>query len=339
MDWVTTRAGALSAAGHARHFGDPAAEAAALSAGCALWPRQGWCLHTLEGERRVDFLHDYLTQEVRREVGQGAYGCLLTVKGGLMGDLWVLLREADLLLLSAPDAGPSAVKHLKRYALLARVRVVERSELVALSLIGPEAPACAALLGASLPEADLDHVTWTRAGVELTLCRNEWLGVPGYDLIAPRSAAEALADELVAGGALLVGEDALTARRVATGLPLYGVDMHEKTLPLEAGLEERAISYSKGCYTGQEVVVRIKHRGKINRLLRGVSLGALPSELPQALFTPEGKEVSQLTSATPAGDGARGLAVIHRKYEVGSELRLGSPEGPAVGICELPFAD
>ena len=84
-------------------------------------------------------------------------------------------------------------------------------------------------------------------------------------------------------------------------------------------------------------MVRIKHRGKINRLLRGIELGALPSELPQPLFTAEGKEVSQLTSATPAGLGARGLAVLHRKYEPGSELRLGSPEGSPVTIRELPF--
>lgn len=317
-------------------FGDLAAEAAAVREGCALWTRPGWHLHALRGEKRIEFLHSYITQEVRRDPGQATYGCLLTVKGGLVADLWTLICEDELLLLSAPLAGPSAIKHLKRYALLARVAVADLAEeLSVLTLLGPKAEEVASSLGA-LPAGDLEHLT--REGEPaLRILRNDWLQVPGYDLLVPAGQAPQLAERLRAAGATLVGEAAVRAQRVAVGVPIYGVDMQEKTLPLEAGLEERAISYDKGCYTGQEVVVRIKHRGKINRHLRGLRLDALPSELPQPLFNEAGKEVSALTSAVEAPEGARGLAIVHRKYPPGTKLHLGSSEGPPVEVLELPF--
>ncbi|MBL4846982.1 MAG: hypothetical protein JKY65_15795 [Planctomycetes bacterium] len=334
-EWLATQAGAESAS----DFGDRPGEIAALTSGCALWIRSGWRLHALGGEKRVDFLHGYITQEVRREPGQGAYGCLLTVKGGLVADVWTLLRQEDLLLLSAPAAGPGVIKHLKRYALLARVSVDDLSESHAVfSLIGPQSADRARLLCSDLPEGDLEHRTFEHAGASLTLVRNDWLGVEGYDVIVPIASGEALASELIAAGATRVGRAAITARRVTAGIPIYGVDMHEKTLPLEAGLEERAISYDKGCYTGQEVIVRIKHRGKINRHLRGLRLSAAPPDaLPVALYAEGGKEVSALTSVALTPDGARGLALIHRKYPPGTTLYLGAVGGPQVEVCELPF--
>ena len=334
--WLAGRAGPGAEEGS---FGDLEGEVAAITSGCALWTRPGWHLHALRGEKRVEFLHSYITQEVRREPGEGAYGCLLTVKGSLVADLWAFLREEDMLLLTSPSAGPSAVKHLKRYALLARVGIEDLSERqVTLSLVGPEAGDRATLLGAALPGNDLDHCTFQRGEVTLTLVRNDWLGLPGYDLFVPREAAPALAEELIAAGARLVGEAAITARRVSAGIPIYGVDMHEKTLPLEAGLEDRAISYDKGCYTGQEVVVRIKHRGKINRHLRGLRLSEPPPALPVALYAEGGKEVSSLTSSAQTPGGARGLALVHRKYPPGTLLHVGAEGGPTAEVCELPFA-
>lgn len=332
-DWLSACASGASV----EDFGDSEAEAAAVVSGCALWSRPGWHLHALRGEKRIDFLHSYITQEVRREPGQGAYGCLLTVKGSLVADLWTLISDEELILLSAPVAGPSAIKHLKRYALLARVAVADLSaDHRVLTLLGAQAAQVAACLGA-LPEGDLEHRLLEGDLSRVRVVRNDWLGVTGYDLIVPTADAPALAERLHAAGATPVGEAAIRAQRVTVGIPIYGVDMHEKTLPLEAGLEERAISYDKGCYTGQEVVVRIKHRGKINRHLRGLRLDALPSELPQPLFNETGKEVSALTSAVTTAAGVRGLAVIHRKYPPGTKLHLGASDGSLVEICELPF--
>jgi len=333
QDWLIAQGGDAEL----ETFGDAAAEAAALRDGCALWTRPGWHLHALRGEKRIDFLHSYITQEVRRDPGQAAYGCLLTVKGGLVADLWTLICDEELLLVSAPLAGPSAIKHLKRYALLARVAVADLSEeQKVLSLAGPQASEVLGTL-AALPAADLLHSLGGGDLGEVRILRNDWLGVPGYDLIVPASQAVALAERLRSAGATLVGEAAIRAQRVAVGIPIYGVDMHQKTLPLEAGLEERAISYDKGCYTGQEIVVRIKHRGKINRHLRGLRLDALPSELPQPLFNETGKEVSALTSAVDDGEGAKGLGIVHRKYPPGTKLHLGVSDGPLVEVCELPF--
>jgi tRNA-modifying protein YgfZ len=333
QDWLTAQGGDPEL----ETFGDLAAERAALKSGCALWTRPGWHVHALRGDKRIDFLHSYITQEVRRDSGQAAYGCLLTVKGGLVADLWSLICDDELLLVSAPLAGPSAVKHLKRYALLARVALADLSETRRLlSLLGPQASELAGSLG-PLPEADLQHTTGSGDASEVRILRNDWLGVPGYDLLVPTSQAESIGRRLRDAGATLVGEAAIRAQRVEVGIPIYGVDMHEKTLPLEAGLEERAINYDKGCYTGQEVVVRIKHRGKINRHLRGISLEELPSELPQPLFNETGKEVSALTSAVDAAGKAHGLAIVHRKYPPGTTLHLGASDGPPVEVCELPL--
>lgn len=333
QDWLSAQGGDADL----ETFGDLAGERAALSEGCALWTRPGWHLHALRGDKRVDFLHSYITQEVRRDSGQAAYGCLLTVKGGLVADLWTIVCDEELLLLSAPKAGPSAVKHLKRYALLARVAVADLGEeRQVLSLLGPRASEIAGTLG-EVPGADLEHRCLEGDLSGVRVLRNDWLGIESYDLIVPSEQAQALAERLASAGATLVGEAAIRAQRVAAGIPVYGVDMHEKTLPLEAGLEERAISYDKGCYTGQEVVVRIKHRGKINRHLRGIRLDALPSELPQPLFNEAGKEVSALTSAVDDGERAKGLAIVHRKYPPGTELRLGASDGAAVEVCKLPF--
>lgn len=318
-------------------YGDPAGEARALRDGAGLYERHGWALRRWTGEKRVTFLHNYITQEVRREPGQGAYGCVLTVKGGTVGDLWVALREDDLLAWCAPQASQPLYKHLKRYAIFDKVKMEDVSaERALLSVAGPRGlEVVASVIPGELPAGGLEHRTLAEFG-ELVVVRDDWLNAPGVTLIVSRAQAGELAQRLREAGARPVGQDALEGLRVQQGVPLYGVDMSEKTIPVEAGLESKAIDYDKGCYTGQEVIVRIKHRGKVNRRLVGIQLsGAAAAGAP--LFAGE-KEVGTLTSAVPVEGGARGLSILHRKYEVGAELRLGGAEGPAALVVELPFS-
>jgi len=318
-------------------YGDAAAEARALREGAGLYERHGWSLRRWTGDKRVTFLHNYITQEVRREPGQGAYGCVLNVKGGTVGDLWVALREDDLLAWCSPRAEQPLYKHLKRYAIFDKVKMEDAAqERALLSVAGPQALALVeGVIPGELPQGPLDHRTIEGFG-ELVVVRDDWLDVPGVTLIVTRARAGELVEELCAAGVRPVGQRALEGLRVERGVPLYGVDISEKTIPVEAGLEAKAIDYDKGCYTGQEVIVRIKHRGKVNRRLVGLRLPA-EAEVGAALFSGE-KEVGTLTSAVPAEGGARGLTILHRKYEVGAELRLGSAEGPAAEVVELPFS-
>ncbi|MGE0711121.1 MAG: folate-binding protein YgfZ [Planctomycetota bacterium] len=317
---------------------DVAAQQRAFREGAAVWERRGWQLRRWSGEKRLDFLHKYCTQEVRRPAGEGAYGCVLTVKGGTVGDLWALVRQDDLLVLCAPAAAEGLYAHLGRYARFDRVVMDDLSaEWRVLSVSGPRSGVVvAAATGASLPAGQLQHA----ALGEGVLVRDDWLGAEGYDLIVAAAEAGGRLAALLAAGATEAADEALAAARIEAGVPLYGVDMDEGTIPVEAGLEERAIAYDKGCYTGQEVIVRIKHRGKVNRHLRGLLLpeGELPAT-PLPLFSGE-KEVGPLTSAARSARLGRpvGLAILHRKYEPGTTLALGAPDGPPAEIAALPLA-
>jgi folate-binding protein YgfZ len=303
----------------------------ALRQGVGMWEREGWHVRRWTGEKRVSFLHKYCTQEVRREPGQGAYGCVLTVKGGTKADLWVLLREDDLLAVCAPDAEEGLYKHLRRYALFDKIAMHKQASVV-FSVWGPRAAdSLQAVVPGDLPANSLDHLTLDSG---LVVVRNDWVVEPGYDLIVAADQRDEVRTRLLAAGALPVEGEAVDTLRLEAGVPLYGPDMGEKTIPVEVGLEARAISYDKGCYIGQEVIVRIKHRGKVNRRLRVLSFAEPPPPLPAPLHVGE-KEVSLLTSASRSSRGGWvGLAVVHRKYEAGTTLDLG---GQAATLHEAPL--
>lgn len=325
--WHRAR-GARLEGGRVVDYGDPQAEARALVEGAGLWERGEWGLRRFVGEGRVQFLHNYLTQEVRLEAGRAAYACALTVKGALVTDLWVLLREQDALAIVPPAGAERLSEHLRKYALLARVTIEPaEGERALLTLSGARA---AAVLAAALGEGPLPesgtHVARAWGDGELVVARLDPLGGPGYDLLAPRAGLVALLDALAAAGAQPAGQAAADARRVEAGIPLFGVDMDEGTLPPEAGLEARAVSFTKGCYIGQEVIARVTHRGRVNRHLRRLELeGDEPLALPAPVFVGE-KEVGAITTCARAADGRWvGLGIVHRKAEPGARVHVGAP--------------
>jgi folate-binding protein YgfZ len=299
----------------------------------------------MSGADRVEFLHKYCTQEVRVEPGRGVYGCILTIKGAMLGDLWVLVRDDDMLVVTPPAATEGLFKHLSRYALFDKVDLTDvSSERVVISVWGPTAQAALAAIGAPSPSGDaqLDHCTAQWEGSELVVARNDFAGLPGWDLIVLREGAVTLLNALADADAKPVCDAVVEQLRVEAGVPLYGSDLGESTIPLEAGLEERAISFDKGCYMGQEVIARISHRGRPARHLCGLRFpaGTLADSvsLPVPLLVGD-KEVGQLTSCvhSPRLDALVGLATVRRKHvEPGTELQAGN-QGPLGTVCELPF--
>ena len=163
----------------------------------------------------------------------------------------------------------------------------------------------------------------------------------GFDLIGHPDALRVMAERLVAAGAAVLDEDTLEVLRVEAGQPRWGADIDENTIPLEAGLRERAISQTKGCYTGQEVIVRILHRGHVNWLLRGVRFGELPPPLrdTQLLHTADHRKIGRITSAvrSPALGETIALAYVRRELTPPAEALLESASGPRVAIVALPF--
>ncbi|RMG16894.1 MAG: aminomethyl transferase family protein [Planctomycetota bacterium] len=322
---------------------DVEADLEALRAGAAWVDRSAFHLRRFVGAGRVSFLHKYCTQEVRRAPGEGAYGCVLTVKGGLLGDLTVYLREDDLLALCPEAAAEGIYRHLGKYALFDDVRMEDLSaEWAVRGLWGPGArELLAAFFAEEPPAVPYAHRTHVRSEGAVVLARNDAFGLIGWDLIGPREVVAACEEALCAAGARRVGPEAVNVVRVEEGVPLYGVDLDAKTLPLEAGLVEKAVSYEKGCYLGQEVVARATHRGRVNRHLRGVVLEAAVEVPAPVRAEGEEKELGRITSAarSPRRGGAPvGMGLLHRKVAAeGTRVRVGPEEVPGV-VCSLPFA-
>jgi folate-binding protein YgfZ len=317
----------------------PAGDYQALREGCALLDRSERGKLALTGAGAVEFLNGQVTNELADLLpGEGRYAAFLTHKGKMLGDLRILaLGEdpaqppAELLLDTERVALQALFDMIRRFKVGYGVELHKRTlERALLSLIGPEAESIA---GAKALPAD-EH-----ANVHLELDEVSTLAVrtvEGIDLMCEAAETERLAAVLLERGAARVSADAAECLRVENGRPRYGIDMDESTIPQEAGLNERAVSFSKGCYVGQETVARLFYRGKPNRHLRGLRLSA-PAATGAELRLGD-RVVGQLGSATVSPAlGPIALALVRREAEPGSIVGVGS-DGTTAEVTELPFA-
>jgi len=307
-----------------------ASEYRTLTEGCGLVDRSGRGRLALTGSDRRAFLHGQVTQDIEGlEPGHGAYAALLTHKGKMLSDMRVL-DLGDELLLSCERAGLQELFNMiRRYKLGSDVEVHKRTlEMGELSLIGPEARRVAG--AAELGPEEHDNVRAQLGGHDVVLVASDL----GVDVFCDAEVTEGVRGALLAAGAEEVSESAAEVVRVESGRPRYGVDLDANVIPQEADLNERAVSFTKGCYVGQETVARLFYRGKPNRHLRGLRLSA-PVEPGTPLRLGE-KEVGRLTSvAVSPAHGPIGLALVRRQAEPGSTLAAG--DGTAE-VVELPFS-
>ncbi len=302
----------------------------------------------LVGADRARFLHGQVTNDVKKLCpGQGCYAALTTSKGKMQSDLNIFVLENELLLDFEPGLTHTISTRLEKYIVADDVQVVDASPHYGLfSVQGPRAGKAVISLGLfnTLPAAGFDSVKITDAASgEIYLMNNPRLGSTGFDLFVPRAALGAIADKLVtaakSAGGLACGWRAFEQARIEAGIPRFGADMDENNIPIECGIEDRAISYSKGCYIGQEVLNRIHSIGHVNRELRRLKITGNPKYLPEAgskLFL-NGKEVGHVTSMTLEGIG---LGCVHREANVvGAELELPLSTGgqSKVKITGPPF--
>ena len=283
----------------------------------------------VSGTEAADYLQGQLTNDVEALApGEGCYSALLDRKGHLQGDMRVLRLEDCLRIDTEAIAGDAVLRHLAMYKIGRDVEVEEiTGELTVISVIGPSAEQVA-LDGPAGPENS--HRAVTVGGAEC-------IGVStdlGVDLLVPRDAAGAVLAALAEAGAEPVSEAAAEIARVETGRPRFGHEMTTATMPQEAGINERAVSFTKGCYIGQETVARLHYRGKPNRHLRGLRLSA-----PAAEGDPVRLGERELgTIGTAVISPARGpiaLAILRREAEPGTAVEVGS--GTAAEVVEPPF--
>lgn len=334
-EWLAGH-GARFDEGEVEDLGDAAAEHRALREGSALLPRAGRTLLDVRGADRRRFLNGYLTCEVKGlPEGGAAYGFLTAREGKVLADA-LLADLPEALQLALPAARAAAIRsHLARYLLADRVEFVERPELAVWEIAGPRAGEALAEVG--LPVAEAGRAAWLPEE-EIALVRHDLGRLPAWELRARPEALAALAERLLAAGPTrLAGAAAREIARVEEGVPACGRDFGEEHFPQETGLEAAAVSYTKGCYLGQEVVARIHYRGGVQRGLRGLRF---PGGLPEVGVTllHDGREAGRVTSAVLSPrHGAIGLAILHRRVDEGGALALAG--GGEALLAPLPFAD
>lgn len=333
------------------HYGDVAAEVRALREGCGLLDRSFVGRLELTGADRQRFLNGLVTCDVKALTpGAGAYGFFTAIKGKVLFDVAVLAL-ADRLRLELPPGSEGAVaEHLSKYQIADRVEVSPLTATLPLTLAGPRAAEVLAATGGGGDLADLAGAPWSSAsamlaGFEVVAVRQGLIGVPALTLWVAAADAAGLAEALLAAGGpaglVPVGVDAAEVVRSEAGIPRFGRDFGPDHFPQETGLDETAgaVSYTKGCYLGQEVVARIHYRGGVNRLLRGLRFEAgAGTPLPGAALLFEDREAGTATTvvSSPALGRTVGLAILHKRAATpGTILEVAG--GGRAEVVELPF--
>jgi len=285
----------------------------------------------LTGTEAKTFLQGQVTNDIEAlEPGAGCYAAFLTHKGKMRGDLRVLDVGDELLLDTERSTLQELFNMIRRYKLGLDVELHKRTlETALFSLIGPEARRIAG--AQDLPATEYANARAQLAGAPVVVAITD----AGVDVLAAAEDAETVRGALLAAGATAADEAEAEVLRVERGRPRYGLDLDDSVIPQEAGLNERAVSFTKGCYVGQETVARLYYRGKPNRHLRGLRLSG-PAE-PGAVLRLGEKEVGRVGSAVVSPlHGPIGLALVRREAAPGDTLVVGD-DGVTALLAELPF--
>jgi folate-binding protein YgfZ len=302
------------------------------------------------GGDRLRWLNGMVSNAVQSlPEGQGNYSFLLSVQGRIQGDCYVYRRAGDVLLDTSVEQVPALMSHLDHFIIMDDVELADVSQQwTALSLAGPRAGQVLATLGFSPPPPNGENARMSSAKigeVACTIIEAYHVAVPRYELWFAPEHVLAVWETLQAAGAYPCGWEAMEALRVLEATPLYGVDLNDRDLPQETA-QARALNFSKGCYLGQEIVERIRSRGKVNRQFRQFALqGARPDSLPLDLRSndqPVGRITStaSLSSAGLAQVLALGFVrveVLERNQEIAYEGGVATALAAAPAIA-LPLA-
>ncbi len=323
-------------------FGDTSAEFRALLEGCGLYDMSWQAKLVLTGEDRVRWLNGMVTNNVRDlAVGHGVYNFVLTAQGRIVGDL-VAYNRGDFLLVTTDRAQASTIMEIfDRYIIMDDVEVADVSDkLSAVGLAGPRAADTLQKAGIEIPQLPKEgncgpptrfepgqvvDLVWHDVGI--TVARGTHPNVDAYEIWFAAEQADAVWDGLVVAGATPVGSEALELYRIVRGVPRYGIDISQRDLPQETE-QKHALSFTKGCYIGQEIVERIRARAILHRTFTGFVVEGEPPQ-PGTKIKDGDKNIGEITSAAlvPFSTGERTVALgyLRREFEA---------PGTAVQVCE-----
>jgi folate-binding protein YgfZ len=299
----------------------------------------------VSGADAIAFVHNLCTNDIKKlPVGQGCEFFLTTNKARVVAHGWAYRlppeKPATLWLDTGAGSAATVCQHLNRFIVSEQVEVIDRTaERAQFHVCGPQAPAAVEkALGGTLPELqDLQIATMLLGDSIVRVVRHHWLALPGYDLVCPAGGSADLAGRLQGAGAAPAGAEAFEILRVEAGFPLEGVDMDENRFVVEVGRVRQAISYTKGCYLGQEPIVMARDRGHVNRTLLGLK-AAGTEPLPRgAAVLHNGREAGQVTSSvwSPRYKAVLALAYLKRgSQESGTAVEVAGREAV---VAALPF--
>lgn len=333
-------------------YGDRRAEHAALRENVALLDLSWRSRLCLSGADRTTFLHGQVTNNVKDlKPGQGCYAALVSAKGKMESDAWIYCLDGEILIDFEPGLQRKVQERLERYIIAEDVQVVDVRPLYGLlSVQGPRSSLLAESLGTSvrIPPSENSFIKIGHDALgELYLMNRPRTGSQGFDLFVPadqlRAAAEVLLAAAVLAGGRLCGWEALELARIEAGIPRYGMDMDETTLPPETMVAGDMISYAKGCYIGQEILSRIRTYGQVAKSMRALRCAPSLKQPPahgSKLYRAD-REAGYITSACASpvfGNIALGY-VRRESNDIGTELTLRTEQGDSpVTIVALPFS-
>jgi folate-binding protein YgfZ len=299
------------------------------------------------GKDRASFLQGLLTNDIPALTpGMGCYSAWLSPQGRMITDLHVL-EAGDMILLDVPASlAETVLQKLDQFLFSEDVQLASLHDaLRGVWIHGPSAAKVLAAVVADAPAfdtwSDYQHARLTFKGEPIVVARIDQLGVPGFCAYVAPAHVDSLDAALRDNGAVAVSQEAIDAVRIEAGYPVFGVDMTDDTIPLEAGIEQRAISFTKGCYVGQEIVIRVLHRGggRVARKLVALRVeGEVP--LPGAKLTAAGREVGIVTSAAASPVlGSIALGYVHRDFTApGTEVQVAGDTGGRATVSERPMS-
>ena len=346
-----------------RHYGDPAGEYRAAVEGCGVVVREDRRLVRVHGRAPVQMLDGIVTSRIpappaggggatggatggaaggatgSTPAGDAAYGTILTAKGRMVTDvvtLWLGAGPEEGLGLSIAEPAHEAVlAHFRRFLPPRLARFEDLGPATRLvTVVGSGAGEAVAAAFGVAPEDGFALLGGGPLGGGPLVARGV-RQAPSWDVWAGADAMPDVWERLRRHGAVPVGSGVWHTLRVEAGFPQFGIDMDDGTIPVEAGLVDVAFDHDKGCYTGQEVIVRIRHRGRVNWHLRALRFGEAPVRPGAQLFEAGGTKVrGRVTSVadSPRFGQTIGLGYVRREVEPPATLRLGSGEGAEVGV-------
>lgn len=287
----------------------------------------------LSGDNRQAFLHNFCTHDIKAlRIGAGCEAFLCNIKGRILGHVFVFAGESSLWIEALPGNTLNLVNHLRKYLLLENLTLHDWSQAYGeLLVVGPQAPDLVARLAGARFLHDWNHAQLRLPSLEdngVWMKRADVLGTPCLWLSTARELLPRLQEQLLTAGAIATSSTVFETMRIEAGLPRYGIDLTDENLAQEANRTQQAISFTKGCYLGQEPIARLHAMGHVNKELKRFEVFAdsAPSSSTGLLNpTDSTKEIGRLTSCawSPTRECFVALGIVRSAFSaVGTELRL-----------------